>query len=66
MKRVLENMRTLLVDGPAAVTLVSGDLGVLGAPLNVDETVVVRQVSVCLSGLRLGLLLNYCLARVLL
>jgi polynucleotide 5'-hydroxyl-kinase GRC3/NOL9 len=43
MKRVVDKMRTLLVDGPASVTLVSGDLGVLGAPLKVEETVVVRQ-----------------------
>ena len=43
MKRVVDTMRTLLVDGPASVTLVSGDLCVLGAPLNVEETIVVRQ-----------------------
>ena len=43
MKRVVDKMRTLLVDGPASVTLVSGDLCVLGAPLNVEETIVVRQ-----------------------
>jgi len=43
MKRVVDKMRTLLVDGPASVTLVSGNLGVLGAPLNIEETVVVRQ-----------------------
>ena len=32
MKRVVDKMRTLLVDGPASVTLVSGDLCVFRFP----------------------------------
>jgi hypothetical protein len=43
VKRVVDKMRTMLVDGLASVTLVSDDLGVLGSPLNVDEAIVVKQ-----------------------
>ena len=43
MKHVVDEGKTLLVDGPASVNLVSGKVTVLGASLNVDEKVVVRE-----------------------
>ena len=43
MKHVVDEGKTLLVDGPASVSLVSGNVTVLGAPLHVDEKVVVRE-----------------------
>jgi len=43
MKIDTEQGKTLLVDGPASVKLLSGDLSVLGTPFLVDKTLVVRQ-----------------------
>ncbi len=43
MKHVVDGEKTLLVDGPASVSLISGKVTVLGAPLHVDEKVVVRE-----------------------
>ncbi|MGD2066081.1 MAG: Clp1/GlmU family protein [Candidatus Bathyarchaeota archaeon] len=43
MKHVVDEGKTLLVDGPASVSLISGKVTVLGAPLHVDEKVVVRE-----------------------
>jgi len=43
MKHVVDKESTLLVDGPASVSLVSGKANVLGAPFRVGEKVVVRQ-----------------------
>ena len=43
MKIDTKQGKTLLVDGPASVKLLSGDLSVLGAPFLVEKTLVVRQ-----------------------
>jgi polynucleotide 5'-hydroxyl-kinase GRC3/NOL9 len=43
MKRVVKKGTTLLVDGPASVTLLSGKISVLGAPLRIREKFVVRE-----------------------
>ena len=43
MKRVVDERKILLVDGPASVSLISGKLNVLGAPLKVGEKLVVRE-----------------------
>ncbi|MCJ7721536.1 hypothetical protein MUO98_03925, partial [Candidatus Bathyarchaeota archaeon] len=43
MKHVIDEGKTLLVDGPASVSLLSGNVNVLGAPLQIEENLVVRQ-----------------------
>lgn len=43
MKHVVEKGKTLLVDGPASVSLLSGKISVLGAPLRISEKLVVRE-----------------------
>jgi len=43
MKHVVDEGKTLMVDGPASVSLISGRVTVLGAPLHVEEKVVVRE-----------------------
>jgi len=43
MKHVLKKGKTLLVDGPASVSLLSGKISVLGAPLHISEKLVVRE-----------------------
>jgi polynucleotide 5'-hydroxyl-kinase GRC3/NOL9 len=43
MKHVIDEGKTLLVDGPASVSLISGKISVLGAPLHVSEKLVVRE-----------------------
>jgi polynucleotide 5'-hydroxyl-kinase GRC3/NOL9 len=43
MKRVFKKGTTLLVDGPASVSLLSGKISVLGAPLHISEKLVVRE-----------------------
>ncbi|HDQ06767.1 MAG TPA: hypothetical protein ENN36_08645 [Candidatus Bathyarchaeota archaeon] len=43
MKCVIDEGKTLLVDGPASVSLISGKLSVLGAPLRIGERLVVRE-----------------------
>jgi polynucleotide 5'-hydroxyl-kinase GRC3/NOL9 len=43
MKTVVDEGKTLLVDGPASVSLVSGKVSVLGAPLRVGEKMIVRE-----------------------
>jgi polynucleotide 5'-hydroxyl-kinase GRC3/NOL9 len=43
MKRVVGTGSSLLVDGPASVTLISGKANVLGAPLRISEKIVVRE-----------------------
>ncbi|HSQ53468.1 MAG TPA: hypothetical protein VLM82_03395, partial [Acidobacteriota bacterium] len=43
MKHVVVEGKTLMVDGPASVSLISGRVTVLGAPLHVEEKVVVRE-----------------------
>jgi polynucleotide 5'-hydroxyl-kinase GRC3/NOL9 len=43
MTHVIDEGKTLLVDGPASATLISGEVTVLGAPLQIEKTVVVRE-----------------------
>lgn len=43
MKRVIDERKTLLVDGPASVNLLSGEISVLGAPLKIEENLIVRE-----------------------
>lgn len=43
LKRTVENGKTLLVDGPASVHLLSGEVEVLGAPLKPDLKMVIRE-----------------------
>jgi polynucleotide 5'-hydroxyl-kinase GRC3/NOL9 len=43
MKHVIDEGKTLLVDGPASVSLLSGNVNVLGAPLQIEKNIVVRQ-----------------------
>jgi polynucleotide 5'-hydroxyl-kinase GRC3/NOL9 len=42
-QHVVDEGKTLLVDGPASATLISGKVTVLGAPLQAEETLVVRE-----------------------
>jgi len=43
MKHTVEKGKTLLVDGPSSVTVLSGEAQVLGATLNVGERFVIRE-----------------------
>ena len=43
MKRNVEKGKALLVDGPASVTFLSGEVEVLGGSLTVGEKVVIRD-----------------------
>jgi len=43
MKHTVEKGKTLLVDGPSSVTVLSGGANVLGAPLRVGERFVIRE-----------------------
>ena len=43
MKRTVDEGKILLVDGPASVSLISGKLSVLGAPLRSRKKLVVRE-----------------------
>jgi len=43
MKHVFKKGKTLLVDGPASVSLLSGKISVLGARLHISEKLVVRE-----------------------
>ena len=43
MKHVVDEGKTLLVDGPASLSLISGNVTVLGAPLHINEKIVVRE-----------------------
>ncbi len=43
MKRTIDKGKALLVDGPASVSLISGRASVLGAPLQKEENLVVRE-----------------------
>lgn len=43
MRRTVEKDRTLLVDGPASVNLLSGEVEILGAPIKLDAKIVVRK-----------------------
>ncbi len=43
MKQVIAKGKTLLVDGPASVNLLSGNVSVLGAPLRINEKLIIRE-----------------------
>jgi len=43
VKRKVEAGKTLLVDGPASVTLLSGEAGILGAPFKLGLKMVIRE-----------------------
>ncbi len=43
MKHIVENGKTLLVDGPAAVSLLSGQINILGAALGMREKMIIRD-----------------------
>ena len=43
MKHIIDEGKTLLIDGPASVTLLSGEVSVLGAPLHIEENLIVRE-----------------------
>ena len=43
MKHVIDAGKALFVDGPACVSLLSGTVSVLGAPLQIEENLVVRE-----------------------
>ena len=43
MKRTIEAGKTLLIDGPASVTLLSGDVRILGAHFKPDLKMVIRE-----------------------
>jgi len=43
MKRIVENGKTLLVDGPASVNVLSGEVEVFGAMLKTGVQMVIRE-----------------------
>ena len=43
MKNIVEKGKTLLVDGPASVTLLSGQISILGAPFKIGEKIIIRD-----------------------
>jgi len=43
MKHIVKTGKTLLVDGPASVSLLSGRISVLGAPFMVGEKIIIRN-----------------------
>jgi len=43
LKRVVDKGKTLLVDGPASVSVLSGEVEVLGAPLKIGVKMVIRE-----------------------
>jgi polynucleotide 5'-hydroxyl-kinase GRC3/NOL9 len=43
MKRFIDGGKTVLVDGPASVKLLSGEISVFGAPLKLEENIIVRE-----------------------
>jgi polynucleotide 5'-hydroxyl-kinase GRC3/NOL9 len=43
MKCIVKTGKTLLVDGPASVSPLSGKISILGAPLKIGEKIVVRE-----------------------
>lgn len=43
MKLTVEKGRTLLVDGPASVSLLSGQTSILGAPFGIGEKIIIRD-----------------------
>jgi len=43
MKHIVEKEKTLLVDGPASISLLSGEVSILGAKFKVGEKIVIRE-----------------------
>jgi len=43
MKHIIDGGKTLFIDGPASVTLLSGEVSVLVAPLQIEENLIVRE-----------------------
>jgi polynucleotide 5'-hydroxyl-kinase GRC3/NOL9 len=43
MKQIVEAGKTLLVDGPASVTLLAGDVEILGAKLRIGSKMIIRK-----------------------
>jgi polynucleotide 5'-hydroxyl-kinase GRC3/NOL9 len=43
MKHDMDEGKTLLVDGPASISLLSGEISVLGATLQLEENLIVRE-----------------------
>jgi polynucleotide 5'-hydroxyl-kinase GRC3/NOL9 len=43
MKHIVEEGKTLLVDGPASISLLSGKVSILGAKFKVGEKIVIRE-----------------------
>jgi len=43
MKHIVEKRKTLLVDGPASVSLLSGQISILGARFRIGEKIIVRD-----------------------
>lgn len=43
MKHIVKKGKTLLVDGPASVSLLSGRISVLGAPFRIGDKIIVRD-----------------------
>ena len=42
MKHIVKKGKTLLVDGPASVSLLSGRINILGAPFKIGEKIIIR------------------------
>ena len=43
MTLVVDQGKTLLIDGPISVNLISGKINILGAPLKIGENLVIRE-----------------------
>jgi polynucleotide 5'-hydroxyl-kinase GRC3/NOL9 len=43
MKHIVKKGKTLLVDGPASVSLLSGRISVLGAPFRIGDKIIIRE-----------------------
>jgi polynucleotide 5'-hydroxyl-kinase GRC3/NOL9 len=43
VKHIVKKGKTLLVDGPASVSLVSGRISVLGAPFRIGDKIIIRE-----------------------
>lgn len=43
MNRIVEKGKTLLVDGPASVTVTSGNVEVFGSKANIASKIVIRE-----------------------
>jgi polynucleotide 5'-hydroxyl-kinase GRC3/NOL9 len=43
VKHIVEKGKSLLIDGPSSVTLISGEAEILGAPFKTEERIVIRE-----------------------